>query len=120
MAEVFSYRIKAQPSGKVNFRTLVAQFGDGYSQAVGDGINTRVQSWSISVMGNLNPDACEADKGDYEAVKAFLDARGGWQSFLWTPPGEAQGFYRCTSYSPVQNAPNIWTLSATFNQVFNP
>lgn len=120
MAERFNFKIKAQPTGRVEFRTLEAQFGDGYSQSVGDGINTRVQSWNIAAIGNLAPGACPADKGDYLAIKAFLDARQGWQSFLWTPPGESEGLYRCTSYSPTKTGPNIWSLSATFTQVFNP
>lgn len=120
MAERFNFRIKAQPSGKVEFRTLEAQFGDGYSQAVGDGINTRVQSWNINVIGNIAPGACANDSGDYLEVKAFLDARQGWQSFLWAPPGEPEGLYRCSGYSAVQTGPTIWSLSATFQQVFNP
>jgi phage-related protein len=59
-------------------RVLKTEFGDGYGQRVGDGINTVRETWDLN-WGSLTPD--EATNADF-----FLRARGGYDAFLWTPP----------------------------------
>ena len=105
MAEVFAWLAQVEPKGKVRLLNRRAQFGDGYSQATGDGINAKAQSWDVEFRGNA---AQIAD------IKAFLDAHGGWKSFLWSPPLEPQGLYRCEEYTAVDRGANRYLLSATF------
>lgn len=82
MAEVFNFKVQASPTGTASFSTIDAQFGDGYSQSAADGINNKGQSWSVRLRGLDSPGCVQTE--NMLAVEAFLDARGGWQSFEWT------------------------------------
>lgn len=116
MPELFDWPVRAEPSGQASFRTLDAQFGDGYSQSAADGINPKSQSWSISFRGLKNPEC--ANNVNAQAVMDFLDERGGWESFLWTPPGSTvQGRYVAKNYG-MQKSAGVVTINATFIEVF--
>ncbi|WP_175106474.1 phage tail protein [Pararobbsia alpina] len=109
---VFTWAPTPGVVGTTSYKTRTAQFNDGYSQAVADGINNVSDSWPLTFT---KPSAVIA------AIKAFLDATGGWQSFLWTPPLRAQGLFRCpvsSAITPVDG--DAYTLTATFIEVFNP
>ncbi|MDH2052848.1 phage tail protein [Achromobacter marplatensis] len=111
MAERFTWRATGQPSGVVTFRRLTAQFGDGYRQVAGDGINNKVQSWPLTFVGT---------RQQMEAMVAFLDRHAGVASFLWTPPFGSEGFYEAPSYSLVPMGGGVYSVSVTFQQVFRP
>lgn len=97
---------------EVKFRVLSAKFGDGYEQSAGDGINTRESSWALTFFGRQDR---------IDAIKAFLDAHGGWRSFHWTPPGESAAIVvKCKAYSRPRGGGAVWRLSATFEQGFRP
>ncbi|NOK93697.1 phage tail protein, partial [Escherichia coli] len=49
--EIFTWSPRVNPQQTVNFRVRKAQFGDGYTQVSGDGINTRSQDWELSFVG---------------------------------------------------------------------
>ncbi|MCP6536485.1 phage tail protein, partial [Klebsiella pneumoniae] len=49
--EIFTWSPRVNPQQTVNFRVRKAQFGDGYAQVSGDGINTRSQDWELSFVG---------------------------------------------------------------------
>ncbi|MBL1759211.1 phage tail protein, partial [Klebsiella pneumoniae] len=49
--EIFTWSPRVNPQQTVNFRVRKAQFGDGYAQVCGDGINTRSQDWELSFVG---------------------------------------------------------------------
>lgn len=119
--EVFAFKVQAEPSGTIGFRVLTAQFGDGYQQKGADGINNRLLSYQITVKGPTRV-GCHPD-GDPEIqkVRAFLDARKGYQSFRWEPPGLGL-LYRFTAegYQWVHNGNGVYTLTTTFKQVFFP
>lgn len=117
MAELFAFKIRAEPAGQVVHRTLKADFGDGYSQAAGDGINTRSESWNIEARGPWLMPGCTAGQA-VKDIAEFLDERAGWQAFEWTPPDGELGLYRCDGYTKQRNGGGIVTLSATFYQVF--
>lgn len=108
---IFKWTPTGRPSGTVQFRVRTAQFGDGYSQTVADGINNRVQSWPLTFTGK---------KADMDAIAAFLDERAGWQSFYWTPPAGVQGLYKAASYNLSPMGGPVYQLTATFQQVFSP
>jgi len=65
-------------------RVITAQFGDGYSQRIGDGINRIVREWSLSFNSRSIAQAQE--------IVAFLEARSGVQAFVWTPPGDTTSY----------------------------
>jgi phage-related protein len=109
--ETFTWRAVNTAAGQVTLRTLSAQFGDGYSQAAGDGLNNKVQSWPLQFAGR---------QAEILAIQDFLDRHKGYKSFYWTPPLGVQGLYRVPEYSPVADKGGIYTLSATFVQSFAP
>jgi phage-related protein len=111
MTQTFTWQPDAKPTGTTTLRVLKAQFGDGYTQTAADGINNKSQSWPLTFTD---------DQSVVQSIAAFLDARGGWQSFYWTPPLSTQGYYKCASYQTKQVDGNIWQLSATFEQSFQP
>jgi phage-related protein len=81
--EIFTWSPRVNPQQTVNFRVRKAQFGDGYAQVSGDGINTRSQDWELSFVGTE----------DYiRPIKQFLDRHAGTRAFQWTPPLEEVGF----------------------------
>lgn len=63
---VFTWRVTTQSSGAGEFRTKKSQFGDGYSQEVADGLNTDMQTWSVSATGV---------EADIAPMVAFVRAR---------------------------------------------
>lgn len=84
--EIFTWSPRVNPQQTVNFRVRKAQFGDGYAQVSGDGINTRSQDWELSFVGTE----------DYiRPIKQFFDRHAGTRAFQWTPPLEEVGLYRC-------------------------
>ncbi|VDY64632.1 Phage-related protein [Shimwellia blattae] len=99
------------PTQTVSFRVRKSQFGDGYAQFSGDGLNCRIQEWDVNFTGT----------GEYiGAIKRFLDRHQGVRAFQWTPPLEAAGLYRCEHYKPVPLGGGNYSLSATFEQAFKP
>jgi phage-related protein len=107
----FTWTPTGQPSGAVNFRVRTAQFGDGYSQTVADGINNKVASWPLTFTGM---------KSDMQAITDFLDERAGWQAFYWTPPAGVQGLYKAATYNISPMGGLVYQLAVTFQQVFSP
>lgn len=109
--ETFRWRPVGQPAGAVTFRRLIAQFGDGYRQVAGDGINNRVQVWPVQFAGT---------RDQMQEIADFLDRHAGVRSFLWTPPMGVEGYYEVAEYSPTSMSGPAYTVSATFQQVFRP
>lgn len=66
MTDTFNFTVDAGTSGKVTFRTRSAQFGDGYKQEVADGLNNKVQAWTVTIT--------DVYADELAPVLAFLDA----------------------------------------------
>lgn len=112
MTDTFTWIPLVAPQGAIKLRVKKAQFGDGYRQVVGDGINTKIQSWPFSWIGT---------DAQMLAIMDFLDAHEGTQSFYFQPPGSAVPLYfKCDSYALVPLDGNVSTVSATFEQDFKP
>lgn len=114
MAEVFTWVPDDGPGGQIDVRAGTLQFGDGYRQVIGDGLNTIEQTWPLSFNRAYT---------EIGAIATFLRARALVpESFLWTPPGPdaAQGFYICLSWRVTPRSGQNAILTATFEQVFFP
>lgn len=108
MMEIFTWAPANGPTGTVSFKLNEAQFGDGYSQRAPDGLNHRRNSWPVTFRGDL---------AKITAIAAFLDARGGAEAFLWTPPGGTQGAYVAKEYQRTVTDALTHSIAATFEQV---
>lgn len=108
--ETFTYDRQKGAAGKIEFRTRTAQFGDGYSQAVADGINAEMQTWPLSFEGNL------------ETVQPILDffrRHQGYKSFYWTAPGDTGlKMWRVGNVQLTSAGAGVYNLSAEFKQVY--
>lgn len=114
----FCPRVSA--SGELNFRLRKAQFGDGYQQVSGDGINAKAYQWNLEFVGS---------KAYIIELIDWLDARKGQQSFYWSHPLSKtdpstklpyKQLYRCESYKPTAITGETFSLSCTFIQAFAP
>lgn len=91
------------------YRVLNAQFGDGYEQVAGDGLN--VKEYSI----NLNWAALS--KADADSIATFLDGRAGSEAFDYTIPGDSTAKkFRCDSWSRTRTGA-FDSISSTFREV---
>ncbi|MCO8251100.1 phage tail protein [Comamonas thiooxydans] len=115
MPEIFGWRPLSEPRGTVSHRTLRAQFGDGYAQVAGDGINPRKQSWPLEFRGRA---------GQIKPIRDFLDRHAGARSFTWTPPLGDPGHYLAGEYQVTPHGGRgplkSYTLSVTFTEFNRP
>lgn len=109
--ETFTWKALAPADANVKLRNRKAQFGDGYAQVAGDGLNSREQSWNLSFGGT---------EAEISAIVAFLDRMAGRRAFQWKPPLYPLGLWTCEEYAPKENPGNYFTLTATFEQAFRP
>lgn len=110
MTDTFTWTPALDPTGDVKLRVRTAQYGDGYSQSVVDGINAKVQTWSLT-FNSLD--------ARIALIAAFLDAHIGI-SFYWTPPAGVQGYYQCNGYQKTPHGSGTSSLMGQFIQVFRP
>jgi phage-related protein len=109
--EMFTWCPGIDAASAPEYRTRSSKFGDGYEQVVGDGINNRVDSWSLTFV---------VGKATALEIKAFLDCHGNFKSFFWTPPLGEQSFWRATAPTVSPKGAGIYTLTTTFTQSFKP
>ena len=112
MAEVFTWSPRVGSSGDDQTDTLESKFGNGYSQRLSVGINNIAGSWAVSFTGNA---------AYIIPIRDFFKRHKGAQHFLWTPPLEQQGAFITAGGWQLQTlGKKKYTLSTTFQQVFNP
>jgi len=93
-------------------KVLRSEFGDGYTQRVGLGLNPVRESWMVAFK-----DISAAEK---DAAVAFLKAKAGAEAFYWTPIGETTPrIYTCQEWLPVPQEGELWTLTAIFVEEFD-
>jgi phage-related protein len=109
--ETFTWCPGIDAASAPEYRTRSSKFGDGYEQLVGDGINNRVDSWSLTFV---------VGKATALEIKAFLDRHGNFKSFFWTPPLGELSFWRATAPTVSPKGAGIYTLTSTFTQSFKP
>ncbi|MBW9244196.1 MULTISPECIES: phage tail protein [Pseudomonas] len=109
--ERFTWCPRTDPQGQAKFRVRTKGFGDGYAQSVSDGINNKSQSWPLTFLG---------DGVRTKQIMDFIDAHKGARGFLWTPPLGELGLYKCDGYQLTPHGAENYTLTATFEQNFQP
>ena len=88
----------------------IAQFGSGYSQRSTFGINQNPKVYNFTF---------QVSETDADTIEDFLDARGGTESFDFSPPKETgTQKYICRNWSKSIPYLNRATIQATFEQVF--
>jgi len=92
-------------------KILEAKFGDGYEQAVGDGINNKPRKYSLQ-FNNLN-----VVNGD--AIETFFDTNDtATTPFDWTPPTGSAGRFKCKEHSRNYVSGFSSSITCTFEEVF--
>lgn len=86
----------------------VTKFGDGYELRTPAGINYKPANWSLKF---------ERNQEVIEEIVAFLEDRGGHESFTWTTPLSKTGTWVCRQWKTAQNG-GTHELTCTFEQVF--
>ncbi|MDR4898404.1 phage tail protein [Yersinia kristensenii] len=109
--ETFKWCPRLNAEADVKHRVRTAQFGDGYSQVSGDGINSKTQQWTLSFTGN---------EAHIAEIMTFLDRMAGMKSFYWKPPLYPTSLFRCAEYKQLALGAGKYTLNATFTQAFKP
>lgn len=111
--EEFKWRTQIQdsPSGGFKHRIKEIEFGDGYKQVAGDGINPESQTWPFSYMGL---------KDEVMPIFKFIRQHTA-KSFIWTPPFGEKGLYRvkADSITMIPVSGGVMKLTATFEQAFS-
>lgn len=93
-------------------RTRTANFGDGYRQDAGDGLNTNPLKGSV-IWTHIDPD-------DGLQILNFFRARKGYEAFWWTPPYfTAPRTFKCVSWHHEATHGRGMTVTADFEEVFD-
>ncbi|MDO7911332.1 phage tail protein [Pseudomonas sp. 22-AL-CL-001] len=107
MAERFTWKPNRSAPGTFQNAVRSANFGNGYRQVAGDGINNETQSWNLTFTGK---------KARIAAILAFLRAQRGYKPFIWKTPFDGDLYFTCNAYSPTDQGGDLWMLTATFEQ----
>lgn len=110
MADRFTWCATKQSRGTVTGSVRRAQFGDGYAQSSADGINPISSSWNVEFVGR---------KDRIKEISDFLRSHVG-KSFIWDEPLVGDGFFYCDTFNPSPNGSRLYTLTATFEQTYQP
>ena len=106
----FTPSFEATESSKPRVRKFTS--ADGYEQRIRFGLNTDPKEWDLTFS--------ERSDTERDQITAFLDARGGVESFDWTSPRGIPGKYVCDEWQVTLRACNFNTIKARFRQVFEP
>ena len=110
----FTYTPEFPPTEVSKPRVRRAELGDGYEQRIRFGLNTDLKTWQLTFKARSTAETT--------AIRSFLQARGGVESFTWTPQfwGALQGQYVCDEWQVTADTCDLNTVTATFRQVPEP
>ncbi|MBF6637907.1 phage tail protein [Rouxiella badensis] len=112
----FYWSPRVNTEGDITQRVSSIQFGDGYKQETGDGINGEQGSWPLQFVGDW----------DYiVGIRNFLREHKGYVAFMWRNPMFELGLYKCNGHKINATGKNaagdaMYQLSATFETAFRP
>ncbi|WP_413732350.1 phage tail protein [Sodalis sp. RH20] len=116
MIDTFNFPARINPVGEVTLRVRETQFGDGYTQRSGDGINGESDSWPLTFVGDW----------DYiSPIRNFIRSHKGYIAFQWRNPLFELGLYICKTHQVTALGNNsrgkpMYQLTATFETAFHP
>jgi phage-related protein len=88
------------------------KYGDGYESRISTGMNNNPASWSLTFSIR--------DDSEADAIDSFLIDKNGETSFTWTPPDDDEAVFVCREWSRQKVKYNLNTISAKFDQVYEP
>jgi len=109
---VFAPSIAPSPGTgfKPKIKLLEAEFDDGYTQPLPDGLNHIKQVLTLRWDGLDNAQAAE--------IYGFLNSKAGYIPFYYTPVGDVTASkWRCKEWSKDRPS-GKWTIGATLEQDF--
>jgi phage-related protein len=108
--DTFTWATRLQASEQISVSVLLAQFGDGYKQIAGRGINDQAETWTLT---------CNGKKSPMTEVRTFLLSHV-TTSFWWTNPWGEEKLYRVKSDSvnPKFINGDFVEIAFTFEQAF--
>lgn len=94
-------------------RVLRAQFGHGYTQRQGDGKNPIERKYSVQFTNLLWEEA--------NTLEDFFIARGGWEAFYYTKPGDDDPtLWICSNWTRTHTDAMTDGMSCDWEEVFIP
>ncbi len=110
--ETFIWPVRTGATESINIATQEIQFGDGYKQVAGVGINEDNATWELSCNGKLS---------DMAVIRAFLKFHV-TKSFWWSNPWGERKLYRVKrdSIKPVFTNGDFAEISFVFEQAYAP
>ncbi|WP_020185068.1 phage tail protein [Methylopila sp. 73B] len=98
-------------SAEPKIKLFEAEFGDGYTQRSAAGLNHIRESWELKFE--------LLTAAESAAIRTFLQARGGVEAFLYTPPGEATPIrVTCKKWKRTFDEADRQTITLTIEQDF--
>ena len=108
---VFTWKPLTDPEGSLSDQNIETQFGNGYTQSTGDGINTIRQIWPLKFEGQ---------KADMEPIVNFIRDRQGRELFEWETPMGETGLFVAKDLKVRVGHWEVWRVSVTFEQRYAP
>lgn len=105
----FTWVVNTSASPTIGYTVRTAQFGDGYAQDAGEGVNNKTESWEVTCVGSDT---------DINAIMTFMDGLAGYKSFFWTNPLGQLGLYKCKNPSPTELGGNTFQFTGTFTKAY--
>lgn len=109
--QTFAPAVAPSPGSEIKpqIKLLRAEFGDGYSQSVPDGLN------HIRKVITLKWDGLTEVQKTY--IESFFETHGGYKTFQYQPFGvSSMKKWTCAEWSISPGAP--WAVSAKFEESF--
>lgn len=110
MIKTFDFPARVGAVGEFEPVVRSVQFGDGYRQTVGDGLNALREQWPLSFVGKWTVIA---------PIVTFLRDHQGWRPFKWRNPLSELGLYQAGKFTLQANGV-YFTLSVTFTRIYHP
>jgi len=104
-----TYNTNKRPQTRVN----EANFGDGYRQYVGDGINLDNEEWNVDFVP-----VSLIQANNLELI--LLNSLKGTSNYLkWTPPGESVAkYYTARQIQKLSIGPDKWRITCQLRREF--
>lgn len=109
--ETFIWATQHGDAPDITYRVRTSQFGDGYKQEVGDGLNNKVDAYPVTITGQ---------RGKTLEIMAFMDRHVGAKAFLWRTPLGELGLFTCKNPVPTPMGGGVFKFTGTFERAYHP